>query len=163
VPKNPTMFWDGMPSARRRACKGAAPRLHIAGDGRGRRQGNTFHGESWVSQRTQPRRREDRRAPKNPTMFWDGMPGARRRACKGAAPRLHIAGDGRGRRQGNTFHGESWVSQRIRLAKKRKGLGSDPWLSDEAKVGPCARVIGTLVGAAGRGGYGRRSGVREET
>jgi hypothetical protein len=52
-----------------------------------------------------------------------------------AAARLNLAGDGRGRRQGDTFHGESWVPQRFRMAKEKKDLGSDPWLGDDARAG----------------------------
>jgi hypothetical protein len=52
-----------------------------------------------------------------------------------AAARLNLAGVGRGRRQGDTFIGESWVPQRFRLVKENKVLGSNPWLGDDAKAG----------------------------
>jgi hypothetical protein len=50
-----------------------------------------------------------------------------------------------GRRQGDTFHCESWVSQSYRLAKERKDLGS----ATTPEPGFGARVTCMLTSAAG--------------
>jgi hypothetical protein len=53
------------------------------------------------------------------------MPG-----LKGTTTQLSLADDGRGRRLGDTSHGELWVPQRLRLARKKGNLGLEIRLGD---------------------------------
>jgi hypothetical protein len=81
-----------------------------------------------------PRRREGRRASKNLLGFGMAFQVLDVGPARAAA-RLNLTGVGRGRRQGDTFIGKSWVPQRFRLVKEKKVLGSNPWLGDDAKAG----------------------------